>query len=211
MRDGLIAGETFAQLGTGRCQGQFAVRLPDEDEAALGVGQLQRGTDQRDQDLIERARGVEFAGCVQEQRQLLQVIGLFRLDARDLAQEFAGDDRLVIRGLEDQLRTHADAKLDAVVGRELVLRHALLVDEGAHLAAAVHHVIGAVLAEDLRVVARDARVRDLQVLAGLAPDGEGHRPHLQLFLLSPVDVQERGESAGSLRRAGRNSAGDGRG
>src|SRR4051812_23313953 len=209
MRDGVVAGQALTLRGHRRRELQLLLLAAQEDESALRAGQLERGLDQRDEDLIQRAGGVQFARRFQKQRQLLQVRGfLLHPDAGDLAQELARDDALIQQRIEDELRAHSHTELDAVIARELLLLHALLVHEGTQLRAGVHNKIVAVFQDDLRMVAADARVRYLQVLARLAPNGEGHAGQHDLPLLRPVhEYKDREHSA--LGGAGRHGGAGG--
>src|SRR5438270_5161027 len=88
------------------------------------------------------------------------------------------------------MRSHPNAELDAVIGRELLLRDALAINKRAQLAAWIYYKVLAVLADDLSMVARDARIGDLEIFAGLASDPERDGSKRQLTLLCTVDEEE---------------------
>jgi len=169
-----------------------------------GAGELQRGADQSDQDLVQRARGVQLARGVEEHGQFFQVAGLvLDLHHRDLAEEFAGRAGMVLLRIEDQVGAHAHAELDAVVAQQLPPLHPVLVHIGAQLAAAVHDVVVPLFTHDLGMVAGDAWIGDLQVFPALASDGEGRQAQDHLPLFGAMDEQHNGKPcrfAGACRR-----------
>src|SRR5438094_1735273 len=70
----------------------------------------------------------------------------------------------------------------------------LSVDVGSVLAALVDHPVGAVIRDNLGVVARYARIGDYQVLVDLAADTERTMDERKSTLLAPLHQDERGKN-----------------
>ena len=84
-----VVGDALAVLVAAGSEVQLAVRLAQKDEAALGAGQAQRRFQQRGQNIVEHAAGVQLARRLQEDVQHFQVGARSggRLPGGELAQE----------------------------------------------------------------------------------------------------------------------------
>src|SRR5882762_10653835 len=90
--------------------------LLEKDVPALCADQLERGVHQRHQDFIKHADSIEFAGGLQEKRQLLEVGGIGgNLNSGNLAEEFAGCVRSRMLRAENYVRDIPNPELHAVV------------------------------------------------------------------------------------------------
>src|SRR5262249_53287552 len=129
----------------------------------------------------------------------------FLLRHRELAQELASDARFIRYGIKDQLRADSHSKLDTIVADQLALGHAFFVHVSAELAAVVDDEEIAFLADDLSMVARDAGIGDLEVLARLPADGERHQRQRHVALLRSKDETDdrKDWSPGGTQSTGR--------
>ncbi len=210
-----VRGQSAIQHGAGNClvvEQRLALRVPSggerqiafdiaqEDVSAFGARQFQRGIDQRHQDFIEHADGVELARRFHEERELFEIAGFGGdLDARDLAEKLARRVRSGMQRMEDQVGNIARAKFQPVVALQLVAVHLLAIDEGAVFAAKVHDKKLAIFRNDRAMLARHARVGDHQVAIHLAAHGIGSVIQRQRLLIVALYKDRDGKDAGYAR------------
>jgi hypothetical protein len=151
------------------------------DEAALGAGHLDGRIDDQREDIVENAARAERAQTLEQ--------------SRHVADFAHGGDRApllrrrVIADEEDDLRVVGLAQLDLVAVREHLLVGPLAVDERAEPRRAVAEAKDAVLGDDFRVHARNARTRNAHV--GLAAAPQGHQWLVQRNHALPERVSDQ--------------------
>ena len=101
-------------------------------------------------------------------------------------------------GIKNRIDSIAGTKFEAVIALQcLTLLNSLSVDKCAVLAALVFDVKAAILRDDERVVARNPRVGDRQVLFNLAANRERRVIEIQRALLGPMHKNNAGKHTGA--------------
>src|SRR5579863_3435823 len=156
-----------------QAQVQLAVLLAEEEQAALGVGEVQRGIHQRGQDFVERRSTVQDLGHLQQEAEVLQLLGGFRRALARLAEllEQAGQHGL-LGHKGDLVRVH-HAEADLIAWLEHDRRGFFAVDEGPVTTLGVLKNVSPLVVDDARVPPRDAVVEQHQVVITLAPERKG--------------------------------------
>ena len=119
------------------------------------------------------------------------------LDAGNLAQELAGRVRSAVRRIEDGVAGIARSKFQAVVAFQLLPLNAFAVDERAVLAALINEKESVFFEHDQRVIARDPRIGDHQILIHFAAHAERRAIEDDVLLLVPLHQHQRREHTGT--------------
>src|SRR5208282_2024034 len=179
-------------------QAQLAFFVLEKYVSTLGLSQLQGHIEHGHQNFVEHTGGVEFAGGVEKQRELLEVGG-FGLDADggNLAEKFAGGVGGGVRRIEQDVGGITRAELEAVAALQFLALDALSVDERTVLAAEVDQEKVLTLLHDLGMVAGDARVGDDQVFVDFAANIERGAIESDVPLLAALHEDQCGKYSGA--------------
>ena len=159
---------------------------------------LQRDVEHGHQDFVEHARRVQLARRFQKQRELFQVGRfLLDLDSGNPAEKFPGSVRSGMSRIEEDVRRIARPKLQAVTALQFLTLDTLSVDERAVLAAQVNEEKLLPVLHDLRMVPRDPRVRNHQILVDLPSDRERRAVQNDVLLLATLHKDKGGKHTGA--------------
>ena len=164
-------GFTFVVAAKGECH--CAGFVAEEDVAALHLGELEGGIEERNEDLIDGVGGLEFVGGFEEPAELFEGVA-GGADFGDLVDDVADGGR-VVRLFRGDVEAGAVecAEVDGVTfGDELTSGGGLAIDEGAVAAALIDDEAAFVVDNDLRVVARNVGVGQDEVILRQAADSE---------------------------------------
>src|SRR5689334_1618968 len=169
MGDGGVVEQDFSARVAASRESQFSFRGLEEHIAALRASQLQRHIEQRQENLVENAGGIQLARGFEEDGQLLEIGDLVGyLNAGNLAEEVTRRVRSDVLRMENRVDGIASTKLEAVIALQRFPLHPFAVHKRSVLAALVLNEKLTVLGDNQRVVARDPRIGDGQVLLHLA-------------------------------------------
>ena len=117
------------------------------------------------------------------------------MNSRNLVQEFARRIGSCMFRIKNDVRDIANAKFQPVISFQVLALHAFAIDERSVFAALIEHIELAVIGRYQRMIARDTRIGNYQILIYFAPDAERAVIEIDGALLVALHEDERRENA----------------
>src|ERR1022692_2376567 len=194
-------GSFFGVWAAGRRKLSFFLK---ENMGAFGACELQCDVEHRNQNLVEHSRRIQLARGFQKQGELFQVRRfLLDLNAGDLAEKFSSRVGSSVSRIEEKISRIARPEFQPVATLQFLPLDALSVHERAVFAAQIDEEKILLFLHDLRMIARDARVGDHQILIHFPSDGERGPIQNDVLLLAALhELKDRKDTRARTDRTG---------